>query len=121
MNDATRSYLETALWSSSRCDDEGKDLGPFDDEYGPDDFDAESLTQATKDVSEFIAYVEEKGWLSDGHSYAQVAHDFWLTRNRHGAGFWDGDYEHGEALTEWAHAYGSVDVLEIGNGKVGLS
>jgi len=23
----------------------------------------------------------------------EAAHDFWLTRNHHGAGFWDGDWE----------------------------
>lgn len=22
----------------------------------------------------------------------QLGHDFWMTRNRHGVGFWDGDY-----------------------------
>jgi len=32
---------------------------------------------------------------------AQAGHDFWLTRNGHGAGFWDGDWpETGDALTE---------------------
>ncbi len=121
MNSATRSYLETALWSSSRCDENGNDLGNMEDEYSPDDFDAIALAQADKDVTEFVEHCLTQGWLNDGHSYAQVAHDFWLTRNRHGAGFWDGDYEHGEKLTDWAHAYGSVDVIEIGDGKVSLS
>lgn len=38
----------------------------------------------------------------------QVAHDFWLTRNRHGAGFWDGDYPEkvGARLTDAAHKFG---------------
>ena len=32
-------------------------------------------------------------------------HDFYLTRNRHGAGFWDGDWEDniGQKLTEICH------------------
>lgn len=36
-------------------------------------------------------------------------HDFYLTRNRHGAGFWDrGLGIVGERLTASAHAYGST-------------
>ena len=32
---------------------------------------------------------------------AQIGHDFWLTRNGHGAGFWDGDYgDYGDAITQ---------------------
>lgn len=40
----------------------------------------------------------------------QAGHDFWLTRNGHGAGFWDGDWPHevGKRLTTDAHAYGEV-------------
>lgn len=38
--------------------------------------------------------------------------DFWLTRNRHGAGFWDRGYDDtvGKMLTEQAHGYGSAYV-----------
>ena len=32
-------------------------------------------------------------------------HDFCLTANGHGAGFWDGDYKHGYALTELCRPY----------------
>jgi hypothetical protein len=36
--------------------------------------------------------------------------DFWLTRNQHGAGFWDrGLGEVGERLTEAAHAFGPCE------------
>lgn len=50
----------------------------------------------------------------------QAGHDFWLTRNRHGAGFWDrGDYwpNGGKDLTDWAHAYGSAD-LYVHRGRI---
>ncbi|GAA3632936.1 hypothetical protein [Microlunatus ginsengisoli] len=50
---------------------------------------------------------------------AQVAHDFWLTRNRHGAGFWDRGYgEDGDTLTEAAHAYGGVDLYIGEDGRI---
>jgi hypothetical protein len=41
----------------------------------------------------------------------KAGHDFLLTRNEHGAGFWDGDYgADGEALTEACRDFGHVDL-----------
>lgn len=38
---------------------------------------------------------------------SQIGHDFWLTRNRYGAGFWDrGNGEAGDLLTKASHPYG---------------
>ncbi len=39
---------------------------------------------------------------------AQAGHDFWLTRNGHGAGFWDGDWNkpYANMLAEGAQCYG---------------
>ncbi len=50
-------------------------------------------------------------------SIAGVAHDFWLTRNGHGAGFWDRaewDQEKRDQLTALAQAAGERD-LYIGD------
>ncbi len=40
----------------------------------------------------------------------QAAHDFWLTRNGHGVGFWDGDWSepHAARLTKAAKSFGEV-------------
>jgi hypothetical protein len=42
---------------------------------------------------------------------AEAGHDFWLTRNGHGAGFWDGDWPEPFAakLDEAAQNYGEFD------------
>jgi hypothetical protein len=40
-----------------------------------------------------------------------TGHDFWLTRNGTGAGFWDGDWFEGEKLTEAAKAFGNFDLM----------
>ena len=50
--------------------------------------------------------------LSQAGSEAQNGHDFWLTRERHGAGFWDRGYPRqlGQRLTDAAHAYGSLEL-----------
>lgn len=55
---------------------------------------------------------------------SQAGHDLWLTRNRHGAGFWDHGRRGDEAdaalrrLTGAAHDYGSQDLVEGSDTKV---
>jgi hypothetical protein len=46
--------------------------------------------------------------------------DFWLTRNGHGAGFWDGDWpeKQGEALTALAEEFGELNVCVGDDGKL---
>lgn len=95
----TKSYLETALWSSEL------------DSFCFDDIRPEHLLQAEKDCSLFI---QKAGDLLNGLDLDQVMHDFWLTRNGHGAGFWDGDYEKdiGDRLTELSKEFGELVCLE---------
>jgi hypothetical protein len=53
----------------------------------------------------------------DGSSQARMAgHDFWLTRNYHGAGFWDGDWprEEGGVLSACCRVFGPCE-LEVGD------
>lgn len=50
-----------------------------------------------------------------------AGHDFSLTRNRHGSGFWDHDYwadEVGKALTDAAHSYGEFNLYFGDDGKI---
>ena len=43
----------------------------------------------------------------------------WLTRNRHGAGFWDrGLGRVGDILTEVAHSFGEAYLMPNGRGKL---
>jgi len=53
----------------------------------------------------------------------RAGHDFWLTR--HGAGFWDGDWEFkiedknvGKHLTEMSKPYGEISIYVGNNGKL---
>jgi hypothetical protein len=96
-----RSYLETALWSST-----GDDGEPLDRDYVITDFADDAIRQAERDVAEFE---NEAGALLDHFDSEDIGHDFWLTRNRHGAGFWDGDYEpYGDQLTDIAQGFGEA-------------
>jgi hypothetical protein len=109
-NTTLRAYLTCALWSST-----GEDGVPLDEEYSLDDLAPIALLEAHKDVQQALTlangFVPEWGefWSDE-----QFGHDFWLTRNGHGAGFWDrysngpeGDI--GQKLTEIAKSFGGTD------------
>jgi predicted DNA-binding protein (UPF0251 family) len=55
-----------------------------------------------------------------GDDLARGGHDFWLTRNHHGVGFWDGDWpeEVAAKLTAAAHAYGESYTSADSEGNV---
>lgn len=103
-------YLTTALWAST--DDEE---APLDDNYSVSDFSPTAVKQAQVECADFIARCEREVPDFNSLDMESVAHDFWLTRNRHGAGFWDGDYEEPGAsiLTKIAHEAGERNVLVI--------
>ena len=101
------SYIETALWSSTDFDG-----NPLDDDYSIADFDQESLERLKAECNDFIESHSDILYEID-NSWEEIAHDFWLTRCGHGAGFWDGDYEkpYDKQLTDAAKAYGNVDLV----------
>jgi len=55
-----------------------------------------------------------------GHDVVKGCHDFWLTRNGHGAGFWDGDWddETGKRLTTISKKYVEIDLYVGDDGKI---
>ncbi len=117
---ADRAVLECALWSSS----DWTSGEPLDGAYGVDDFDAATAAQLRADTDAFIADNHEalsRVIDASGGSYdwSNVGHDFWLTRNGHGAGFWDRGFgEDGKALSEAAHAYGAMDLYAGDDGRI---
>lgn len=115
LNTFVLQYLETALWSSNdNSDDSGGD--PLDKNYGVEDIAPESVLKALSDCQSFR---EQAGSLLDGIEDSQAGHDFWLTRNHHGAGWWDrGLGEVGEKLTKLSHSFGSADPYIGDDGKI---
>lgn len=108
-------YIEAALWSSTDNSDE-RGGEPLDKNYDIEDFDDESLRKMEQDCK---AFQEKAGDLIDGQE-EQAGHDFWLTRNGHGAGFWDGDWPEPAAteLTNLSKEFGEVDLYIGDDGKV---
>lgn len=59
----------------------------------------------------FGEYAEMEAAIAEfpHYGFSQAGHDFWLTRNGHGAGFWDrGIGKHGEELTKASKDYGET-------------
>ncbi len=101
------SYVDTALWSSTdESDDQGGD--PLDANYDRGDITKAALKRMRKDTD---AFVRAHGSMIEGKE-GRAGHDFWLTRNRHGAGFWDGDWPEPDAtiLTDASHAFGEQNL-----------
>lgn len=112
LSEFVQGYLTCALWSST--DDNGESL---DSVYGLDDIAASSITSAVEECVDFqAAYAADLAQAGDD---SQNGHDFWLTRNRHGAGFWDRGYgDAGKRLTEAAHTYGEMNPFVGDDGNI---
>ncbi len=128
-------YLVAALWSSTYSTDDdpqGNHPKPIDDDYDVDDVAEESVYSAREDCLDFINECTKAGIdLKNTELFpqrsiewsviAQHGHDLWLTRNGHGAGFWDRGYgEVGDKVSNIARAMKECNIDVIG-GKVVLS
>ncbi len=114
LNEFVQSYLVTMLWSSYDLTDNDDNCEPLDENYGIDDISDELKKESIDDCKDFLTQADDM--IDD---YGSAGHDFWLTRNGHGAGFWDGDYpEHGDKLTEISKIYGGSDPYSGDDGKI---
>jgi len=110
-------YLETAIWSSNNdaVDPEGHGH-PLDRDYDTGDFTDAARETLRAECEDFW----KKNWRDIEGDPSRAGHDFWLTRNGHGAGFWDGDFtddeEAGERLTAAAHSYGEIYISPTEDG-----
>jgi hypothetical protein len=144
-------YIETALWSSTadqfECEECGeKDYSPeylpvengpcylcrscgallpqegtptpLDRDFGISDLSEDAIKRCIEDCDDFRKLCADD--LSDIED-TQAAHDFWLTRNGHGAGFWDrGLGAVGDRLTANCKPYGEVNPYVGDDGKIHL-
>lgn len=121
LNKFTRQFLETALWAEH--DHDGSDNPePLDKNYSITDFAEETVLKLKADCDSFCeANRELLNEVSDTFHVndEQHGHDFWLTRNGHGVGFWDRGYgELGKELSDKCELYKPID-LEVGDdGKI---
>jgi hypothetical protein len=93
-------YFESVIFTEEGSDD-------FE-MYGPE-LDEDFIRESTIDC---LAFYSNIGCFLNDENHTQAAHDFWLTRNGHGTGFWDRPEVYGEhhakRFTELSEAYGEA-------------
>lgn len=107
----TDQAVKTLLWSE--CTEHGDSLS---DLYAIDHISESVINELREDVMNFLdmvwdhedAELSARLWTLANADLEQFGHDFILSRNGHGTGFWDrGNGEVGDALHEMAKSFGS--------------
>lgn len=104
VREAIAGYQECAIWTTTDDDGEPVDHCDLSDDAAAELGDDVVRFLATVSVTDLQAAYERDPTTT----WSQFGHDFWLTRNGHGAGFWDrGLGEMGQRITELAKVEGS--------------
>lgn len=111
------SQLVSLLWSSTDTA-EGAEHENFDGYYEHWDVTAELDNKLVAELENWEPTAEQTEAIAvyqkhfDTEWAGQFGHDLALTRNHHGAGFWDrGLGDAGDVLTDWAESLGELNVF----------
>ena len=133
LGDVVEGYLKSAIWSSTYRgeDPEHEDIGEDDDTsflqlgYGTDDFTTEAISETKKTIKDLLAVIRKNAALHiELAAYAekygndfpgQFGHHLWLSRNGHGAGFFDDD---ADLLQEEARKLGGIEPYATADGEI---
>ena len=113
LDEFTLAYITCALWSTSDGSDEGGGV-PLDDNFCVHDLHPDALAVIAEDCRLFQKENEEDIVSAicirkNHYNLAMAGHDFWLTRNGHGVGFWDrGIGDEGDRLSAASVAFGEA-------------
>jgi hypothetical protein len=137
-DDFTTGYVQALFFTDNavNCDtgrdfeamvssDDDEPEGSFPNSAGPDDLAPDTLECIKADCAAFqteAAHLLAQAYDRDGYTAARAGHDFWLTRNGHGAGFWDRSEleagKLGDALSEVAKRYSQADSYFGDDGRI---
>jgi hypothetical protein len=115
LDDFTTAYLIAALWATYNVNDECKYL---DEDYDIEDFSEDALESIIAECVHFQEIAEDM--IGEGQD-SQAGHDFFLTRNSHGVGFWDRPEIWGankDRLAEIADSFGEMHVYPGDDGRL---
>lgn len=119
-------YVECALWVGVLSDDLSETGEPVMD-LDSDQLSADCLAAIVGECDDFLmanrddleAYAEHYQPVGGYDPWECAGHDFHLTRNGHGAGFWDrGLGQLGDRLSDAARVYGETNYWVDGAGVV---
>ncbi len=115
VDEVLKHYVATALWSTQNIDHEEEHN--LDEDFEYEDIDQRTLDGMRADVERFLSNnaddIEASG-LED----SQIGHSLWLSRNGHGAGFFDFSSEEADRLQEAASELGGTDLYPGNDGKI---
>ncbi len=136
----TQGYIEAALWTSEEqlSEESGRQMsgtGFYRDnnaelqtvlipgDIGFSDLAPETVQTMKTECARFhlaaCDYLDAANKLDSSYTEARAGHDFWLTRNGHGAGFWDrGLGEIGDKLTKIAKCRRETNLYIGDDGKI---
>lgn len=108
-NDFYKSFVATMLWSEA-----GNEDGQIDDESSPEEMHP-NLREVLREQCEAFCRANVSDLIEAtqriGYTIEQAGHDFALSRNGHGAGFFDrGLGDVGDRLQEAAQKAGQLDL-----------
>lgn len=113
----TQGYVDAMFFTDASDPDDG-DLADATFE----DLSPELLAKIIADCQRFQneqAYRLSQAYCVLWYSEERAGHDFWLTRNGHGAGFWDRGLDFiGNELTDACKAFSQVDIYRGDDGRV---
>lgn len=113
----TLAYITAALWTETDGEEH-----PLEDNYGPEDIDEGALASIIADCRKFQGEHGIPEYRDGKWTDAEMAgHDFWLTRNGHGVGFWDRDAlseDDQKKYTDAAEAFGECNLYVGDDGKL---
>ena len=112
----TQGYIDAACWTS----DPDPPSGPYDATDQRSQLCPNVLNDMAASCADFQAHHNVDLTCDGAPDLARAGHDFWLTRNGHGAGYWDGDWPEPAAtrLTDAAQACGEVDLYTGDDGTI---
>lgn len=105
-------FVTSLLWSEQ--DEEAEAL---DRNYEEDDIDQDTRDEIMSDCEGLF----DQHWqLLHNLEPSDVGHDFVMTRNGHGCGFWDGDYAYpaSSVLTQASKVYGTLGLMVGDDGRL---
>jgi hypothetical protein len=113
-------FIRALLFAETdRCDQ------PLDAHYTAADLSPALRLRIAAECAQFLdqahdTLVSVECARQDASVYESAGHDFLLTRNGHGCGFWDGDWpeDAGSALTDLARSFKELAVYVGDDGKI---
>ena len=124
---AIAGYLDAIIFTES---DDGEEESGIDNGMGAIDFAPSTMNAISAELHAFVFLYQDclqhaMQHNNKGYKWENVGHDLWLTRNGHGAGFWDRElggydgYDIGDSLSSACkimgtkHAYYDGDIQFI--------